>query len=150
MVAGQLSRMGTAQAQHAAGGVAEAEEFSRLRRRLQLTNLRIARLYLLLKGTRGPDAEGDDQARDPLEELYVTDQEFQQHLSALSGLPPTQLDDPDAAESLSAIDRAVAVLGRRIQAEDLANAWASARAHRDEINRKIAANGRCPHQGESH
>ena len=102
--------------------VSEAEEFERLRRRLQLTNLRVARLYLLLKGTKapGPDSPELNEDGDPLEDLYVTDQEFQQHLSALSGLPPTRLQDPDAAESLAALDRAAAVLSRRIQAEELA------------------------------
>ncbi len=92
--------------------------FARLRRRLQLTNLRIARLYLLLKGQSR--AHDDAEQRDVLEELYVTDHEFQQHLSALSGLPPATLSDPDAKASLDAIDRASAVLKRRIQAEELA------------------------------
>ncbi|MCO4768926.1 MAG: ATP-binding protein [Deltaproteobacteria bacterium] len=106
----------------AQGAVPEAEEFERLRRRLQLTNLRVARLYLLLKGSKAPapDSPELDEDGDPLEDLYVTDQEFQQHLSALSGLPPTRLQDPDAAESLAALDRAAAVLSRRIQAEELA------------------------------
>ena len=112
-------------AQQAARGVVpEAEEFERLRRRLQLTNLRIARLYLLMKGTQAvgnsPEDAEEGASKDPLEELYVSDQEFQQHLSALSGLPPNRLQDPDAAESLAAIDRAAAVLSRRIQAEELA------------------------------
>jgi AAA+ superfamily predicted ATPase len=98
----------------------EAREFGRLRRGLQLTNLRIGRLYLLSKGQRqaAPAAEPDG----PLEELYVSDQEFQQHLSALSGLPPATLADPDASESLHAIDRAVAILQRKIRAEIVADA----------------------------
>jgi hypothetical protein len=100
-------------------GALQQEEFERLRRRLQLTNLRIARLYILLKGSKGRSDEND---RDVLEELWVTDQEFQQHLSALSGVPATHLEDPDAAESLSALDRSAAVLARRLQAEDLAAA----------------------------
>lgn len=108
----------------ARGSVPEAEEFERLRRRLQLTNLRVARLYLLMKGTQAKaplaEPEEDGATTDPLEDLYVSDQEFQQHLSALSGLPPNRLQDPDAAESLAAIDRAAAVLSRRIQAEELA------------------------------
>lgn len=109
----------------APAGVSEAEEFDRLRRRLQLTNLRVARLYLLLKGSRAPspDVEPDPDS-DPLEDLYVSDSEFQQHLSALSGLPPTRLQDPDAAESLAALDRASAVLSRRIQTEELSAARA--------------------------
>lgn len=104
------------------GALSEGEEFERLRRRLQLTNLRVARLYLLLKGSKAPapDSPELDEDGDPLEDLYVTDSEFQQHLSALSGLPPTRLQDPDAAESLAALDRAAAVLSRRIQAEELA------------------------------
>jgi surfactin synthase thioesterase subunit len=98
---------------------ADQEEFERLRRRLQLTNLRIARLYILAKGSKSAPETED---RDVLEELWVTDQEFQQHLAALSGLPAVQLDDPDAAESLAALDRSSAVLARRLQAEDLAAA----------------------------
>jgi hypothetical protein len=96
---------------------ADGDEFERLRRRLQLTNLRIARLYLLLKGHKAPP---EGERADVLEELYVTDQEFQQHLSALSGLPPSTLHDPDASASLESIDRATAVLRRRLQAEELA------------------------------
>ena len=124
MAQGANKRALTGAALAARGSLPEAEEFERLRRRLQLTNLRVARLYLLMKGTRAtspieePEEEGE--SKDPLEELYVSDQEFQQHLSALSGLPPNRLQDPDAAESLAAIDRAAAVLSRRIQAEELA------------------------------
>ena len=98
----------------------EAREFGRLRRGLQLTNLRIGRLYLLTKGHR--QAIPEEGPEGPLEELYVTDQEFQQHLSALSGLPPATLADPDASESLSSIDRAVAILQRKIRAEVVAAA----------------------------
>jgi hypothetical protein len=119
----------------AQGAVSEAEEFERLRRRLQLTNLRVARLYLLLKGTKAPtpDSPELDEDGDPLEDLYVTDQEFQQHLSALSGLPPTRLQDPDAAESLSALDRAAAVLSRRIQAEELTAARSGRSSRFDQL-----------------
>ncbi len=99
-------------------GPAEAREFGRLRRGLQLTNLRIGRLYLLSKGHR--QAVPEDGPEGPLEELYVSDQEFQQHLSALSGLPPATLSDPDASESLESIDRAVAILQRKIRAEVVA------------------------------
>ncbi len=97
----------------------QQDEFERLRRRLQLTNLRIARLYILLKGSK---AAREVEDRDVLDELWVTDQEFQQHLSALSGVPATHLEDPDAAESLNALDRSATVLARRLQAEDLAAA----------------------------
>ncbi len=93
----------------------EEREFGRLRRGLQLTNLRIGRLYLLTKGQREPLPP--EETEGPLEELYVSDQEFQQHLSALSGLPPASLSDPDASQSLASIDRAVAVLDRKIKAE---------------------------------
>ena len=133
MAGGSNTRALTAAPPGGQVGVPEAEEFERLRRRLQLTNLRVARLYLLMKGsqaTSGSDApEEEGESKDPLEELYVSDQEFQQHLSALSGLPPNRLQDPDAAESLAAIDRAAAVLSRRIQAEELA-ASRSGRASR--------------------
>ena len=95
----------------------DEREFGRLRRGLQLTNLRIGRLYLLTKGHRDARPQEDEEADGPLEELYVSDQEFQQHLSALSGLPPASLADPDASLSLSSIDRAVAVLDRKIKAE---------------------------------
>jgi hypothetical protein len=100
--------------------LASADEFGRLRRGLQLTNLRIGRMYLLTKGhsTAPPAAE----PQGPLEELYVTDQEFQQHLSALSGLPPSSLSDPDAAKSLDSIDRGIAILERKIKAEVVAAA----------------------------
>ena len=91
--------------------VDQAEEFERLRLRLELTNLRIARLYLLGKGQAAQSSEGAD----PLEELYVSDSEFQGHLSALAGLPPTWVDNPDVAESLEAIDGALEVVGRRVQ-----------------------------------
>ena len=107
----------TTRASEPVGG--QQEEFERLRRRLQLTNLRIARLYILIKGSKAGREEED---RDVLEELWVTDQEFQQHLSALSGVPATHLEDPDAAESLAALDRSSTVLARRLQAEDLAAA----------------------------
>jgi len=102
-------------------GLASADEFGRLRRGLQLTNLRIGRMYLLTKGHSGggPTAEPPDG---PLEELYVTDQEFQQHLSALSGLPPASLSDPDASKSLASIDRGIAILERKIRAEVVAAA----------------------------
>ncbi len=89
----------------------QAEEFERLRLRLELTNLRIARLYLLGKGQAAQSAESTD----PLEELYVSDSEFQGHLAALAGLPPTWVDNPDVAESLEAIDGALEVVGRRVQ-----------------------------------
>lgn len=101
-------------------GLAVAEEFSRLRRGLQLTNLRIGRMYLLTKGHSG--APPADEPEGPLEELYVTDQEFQQHLSALSGLPPASLNDPDASKSLDSIDRGIAILERKIRAEVVAAA----------------------------
>ncbi len=97
-------------------GLANAEEFGRLRRGLQLTNLRVGRLYLLTKGS-GHTVVPEEDADGPLEELYVTDQEFQQHLSALSGLPPSSLADPDANQSLDSIDRGVAILERKIAAE---------------------------------
>mgnify|MGYP000595296439 CR=1 FL=1 len=119
----------------ARGAVPESEEFERLRRRLQLTNLRVARLYLLLKGSKAPtpDSPELDEDGDPLEDLYVSDQEFQQHLAALSGLPPTRLQDPDAAESLAALDRAAAVLSRRIQAEELAAARSGRTSRFDQL-----------------
>ncbi len=121
----------------ARGVVPEAEEFERLRRRLQLTNLRVARLYLLMKGTQSVGLSSEDEEegapKDPLEDLYVSDQEFQQHLSALSGLPPNRLQDPDAAESLAAIDRAAAVLSRRIQAEELAASRSGRRSRFDQL-----------------
>ena len=111
--------------------LAEAREFGRLRRGLQLTNLRIGRLYLLTKGHR--QAVPDEGPEGPLEELYVSDQEFQQHLSALSGLPPATLSDPDASQSLDSIDRAVAILQRKIRAEVVASARREATSRFDRL-----------------
>ena len=111
--------------------LAEAREFGRLRRGLQLTNLRIGRLYLLSKGHR--QAVPEEGPEGPLEELYVSDQEFQQHLSALSGLPPATLSDPDASESLDSIDRAVAILQRKIRAEVVAAARRSTTSRFDTL-----------------
>lgn len=90
--------------------------FGLLRRRLQLTNLRIARLYLLHKADRVPAQD----ERDVLDEMYVTDQEFQRHLSALNGGTREQISDPDALASLDAIDGAAAVLQRRLDDEERA------------------------------
>ena len=92
--------------------VPPTEEFERLRLRLELTNLRIARLYLLGKGQSAAE-KGENL--DPLEELYVSDTEFQGHLAALAGLPPTWVENPDIAESLEAIDSALDVVARRVQ-----------------------------------
>ena len=89
-----------------------SEEFERLRLRLELTNLRIARLYLLGKGQSSADPQ---ENLDPLEELYVSDTEFQGHLAALAGLPPTWVENPDIAESLQAIDSALDVVSRRVR-----------------------------------
>lgn len=92
--------------------VPPSEEFERLRLRLELTNLRIARLYLLGKGQANADPQ---ENLDPLEELYVSDTEFQGHLAALAGLPPTWVENPDVAESLEAIDSALDVVSRRVR-----------------------------------
>jgi len=90
-------------------------EFQRLRERLELTNLRITRLYLLGKARRGPD---DAEDLDPLDRLYVSDLEFQGHLAALSGLEASTLEEPDVARALAAIDEALAVRSRREEALD--------------------------------
>ncbi len=94
-----------------------AVELDRLRRRLELTNLRIARLYVLGKGQRS-ELPGDGD-RTVLDDLYVSDTEFQQHLSALSGIPSPTLKNPDTAGAIENIDRAAAALARRLHAEDL-------------------------------
>jgi len=104
-------------AEGAATAGPEQEEFDRLRRRLQLTNLRIARLYTLLKAQK--DEAPEEESQDVLDELYISDAEFQQHLGALIGEQSTGLSDADGAQSLAALDRAIAVLRRRIQAEEL-------------------------------
>ena len=110
-------RADLAVAEGAATAGPEHEEFDRLRRRLQLTNLRIARLYTLLKAQK--DEAPEEESQDVLDELYISDAEFQQHLGALIGEQSTGLSDADGAQSLAALDRAIAVLRRRIQAEEL-------------------------------
>ncbi len=95
----------------------QQEEFDRLRLRLQLTNMRIARLYSLVKGQKGDPA--DEEAQSAVEELFISDAEFQAHLGVLCGSPSSVVSDPDHAELLASLDRAIAVLRRRVQAVEL-------------------------------
>ena len=59
----------------------QREEFDRLRHRLQLTNLRIARLYFLVKEQGAEEPEAETQTA--VEELFISDSEFQAHLGVL-------------------------------------------------------------------
>ncbi|MBJ96117.1 MAG: hypothetical protein CMP23_16765 [Rickettsiales bacterium] len=96
----------------------QREEFDRLRHRLQLTNLRIARLYFLVKEQGAEEPEAETQTA--VEELFISDSEFQAHLGVLCGADPNeQISDPDTLKRLSSIDRAIAVARRRIQAVEL-------------------------------
>jgi len=95
----------------------QKEEFDRLRLRMQLTNMRIARLYSLIKGQKGGPA--DEEAQSAVEELFISDQEFQAHLGALCGSPTSEVSDPDHAQQLGSLDRAIAVMRRRVQAAEL-------------------------------
>jgi SpoVK/Ycf46/Vps4 family AAA+-type ATPase len=111
-----------------------ALELERLRRRLELTNLRIARLYVLGKGQRA--AAPPEADRTVLDDLYVSDTEFQQHLSALSGLAPRGLDHADTAQALESIDRAAAALARKLQAEDLRDARRGQHSRFDRLSQR--------------
>jgi hypothetical protein len=94
--------------------MSDDREFQRLRERLELTNLRITRLYLQGKGRRQPD---DAEDLDALDRVYVSDQEFQGDLAALSGVSDGD-GEPDVARALAAVDEAVAVRARRQEALD--------------------------------
>ena len=95
----------------------ESGQFDRLRLRLQLTNMRIARLYSLVKGQKTEPV--DEDAQNAVEELFISDNEFQAHLGALCGSPSSVVSDPDHAQQVASLDRAIAVLRRRVQAAEL-------------------------------